>query len=179
MENNFLSLDVKKKLPDGLTRAEAGEIVHKCVGYLKSAEREIEINWLRLGAVWHFLRINKLWSAYGEHIKNASDFLREIDLGVTRRSLEYYASIVDSKLGDYVIDNKLLIPVAKLRVIAHIVKETGDIEGWIDKCVLPQKELENSVREAKGLVTPENCEHPADKQTHYIHCEKCQKWFKQ
>ena len=168
---------VKQSLPQGLSEIEKGKIVFQCVNELKCAMHEIETNWLRLGAIWFFLSKNKLWSSYGEHIKNASDFLREIDLGVTRRSLEYYASIIDSKIGEYLTANNLIIPVTKLRTIAHVAKESGDIEGWVDKCALPQKELENAVKEHKGLITTTDCSHPVDKQVPYTRCSKCGKWL--
>jgi len=169
---------VKQSLPQGLSEIEKGKIVFQCVNELKCAMHEIETNWLRLGAIWFFLSKNKLWSSYGEHIKNASDFLREIDLGVTRRSLEYYASIIDSKIGEYLTANNLIIPVTKLRTIAHVVKESGDVEGWISKCDLPIKALEDEVKSYKGLITTDSCDHPADKQIPFTRCEVCSKWFK-
>jgi len=169
---------VKQPLPKNLTELEKGKIVHKCVTELRVAMHEIETNWLKLGAIWSFLTKNKLWSAYGSHIKNASDFLREIDLGVTRRSLEYYASIIDSKIGDYLVTNNLVIPVTKLRTIAHVAKESGDIEGWINKCALPIRALEDAVKEYKGMPTTDTCLHPANKQIRYTRCEICNKWLK-
>ena len=170
-------LVLAKQLPANLSDIDKGKIVFELVTELKCAMYEIETNWLKLGAIWHFLSKNKLWSAYGEHIKNASDFLREIDLGVTRRSLEYYASIVDSKIGEYLTVNNLIIPVTKLRTIAHVVKESGDVEGWISKCDLPIKALEDEVKSYKGLITTDSCLHPADKQVPYTRCSICQKWL--
>jgi len=169
---------VKKPLPKNLSESDKGKIVHKCVTELRVAMHEIETNWLKLGAIWHFLGKNKLWSAYGAHIKNASDFLRDIDLGVTRRSLEYYASIIDSKIGDYLVTNNLVIPVTKLRTIAHVAKESGDVEGWVGKCALPQKALEDEVKEFKGKPTTDTCLHPANKQIRFTRCEDCGKWLK-
>lgn len=167
----------KQIVPKEATAVDKAEIVTQCVDQLKTATIEIETNWLKLGAIWHFLQINKLWSSYGSHIKNASDFLKEIDLGVTRRSLEYYASIIDSKIGEYIIANNLIIPVTKLRTIAHIVKETGDVEGWVDKAInLPIKALEDEVKEANGKVTSDTCKH--EHQEPFTRCKACSKWFK-
>ena len=182
---NELAL-VGKSLPtlpsfQGLTAHEIelakSSLVFNLVAAMKDNQCAIETTWLKQGAIWHFLTKNKLWSAYGEHIKNASDFLREIDLGVTRRSLEYYASIVDSKIGEYLTANNLIIPVTKLRTIAHVVKESGDVEGWISKCDLPIKALEDEVKSYKGLITTDSCLHPADKQVPYTRCSICQKWL--
>jgi hypothetical protein len=169
----------KMKLNGTYSPAQKGALVHACVNKLCEDAACIEMGWMRLGATYHFLRINKLWSSYVSHIKNARDFLKEIDLGVTQRSLEYYASIIDSKLGDYIIQSKCLLPMTKLRAIATVVKDTGKIEEWVTKAKsLPQKALEDEVRESRGKRASDVCEHPAGSLIRYLHCEKCNKWIK-
>jgi len=168
----------KMVLNDEWTAERKAELVHKLVESMKELVVRNERNWLWLGMLWHFMTINKLWSAYGTHIKTASDFLKEIDLGVTRRSLEYYASIVKSKIGDYILEKGLVIPMTKLREIAPMIKTDEDIRVWVDKAMeLPHSVLKDEVREARGGKPTDACQHPAEKLEHWVRCGCCGKWL--
>jgi hypothetical protein len=169
----------KFKLDNSFSQEQKGALVHACIGSIKRDADQIEQHWMLIGLTYHFITINKLWSAYGSHIRNATDFFKEIDLGISRRSVEHYAAIMGSKIGDYIREKGLLVPMTKLRAIATVVKDTGDMEGWVGKAkALSQKALEDEVREARGRQPSDTCEHPAGSLIRYLHCEKCNKWIR-
>jgi hypothetical protein len=179
VKKEFEVMITEKKILNGsYTLQKKAELVHELSNAMKELVVKNEQNWLWLGMIWHFMTINKLWSAYGTHIQTASDFLKEVDLGVTRRSLEYYASIVKSKVGDYMVEQGLVIPMTKLRTIAPMIKTDRDVKLWCDKAKdLPFAALKDEVTEARGGKPTDTCKHPVDKLERWVRCGCCGKWI--
>lgn len=158
-----------------LSPKDMGDVIHSIV---VSMRRECNIKdaaWIKLGFLWRFVVKNKLYRHYGDHIKNANDFLRELDLGVKRRELELYAQMA-SIFGRAIQDRNAQVPLRKLAMIAPLCKE-GDAGGWLEKAfILPTHALEDEIREARGQVTKDSCLHPDDKQEVWMRCSECGKW---
>jgi len=156
-----------------LTQEQRGTIVHEVSAGIIAQSRVDGIAKLKLGMLWSFIVKNKLYRFAGDHIRNANDFLREVDIGMTRRSIERYAQVAHI-FGDLVREHP--VPIRKLLMIAPLCsdQDVAVIEEWFNKAkMLPSGALEDEVREATGRQTKDTCDHPLDMQSVWICCEKC------
>ncbi len=157
-----------------------GVMMHSIITMMSQQNSEKEIAWLKLGMIWRFIIKNKLYRHYGDHIRNANDFLRELDLGIKRREIEIYAQLA-LIFSNYIKARGLDVSIRKLVMIAPLCKNEADAEiitEWVDKAInLPTQALEDEIREAKGRLPRDRCSHPEDKQEMWLRCSMCGKWI--
>ncbi len=153
-----------------------GELIHAISQGLLSEATVKDMAWLKLGFLWKFVISNKLYRYAGDHIRNANDFLRELDLGIKRREMDTYAQMA-GLFGRALRARGQEIPIRKLVLIAPLCKR-GDVDDWIEKAyALPTTGLEDAVREAKGQTPRDACVHPDDRQEVWTRCGCCGKWL--
>lgn len=177
-----LGLDVEVLVRSGsrikmksLAPEKRGEIIHSFMSGMVSAARQKDMAWLKLGMYWSFLVKNKLYRYCGEHINNANDFLRDADLGVSRRELERYALMAEM-FGRAMRERNIEIPLRKLNMIAPLCHGI-EAEEWLEKAIaLPSAALEDEIRASRGLPTRDTCPHPEDHVEVWTRCTVCGKW---
>jgi len=160
-----------------LTPRGRGEILHEVVNGLKDAAKQIDAGWLTVGAYWHFVVSNKVYRHCGDHIKNANDFLREVDIGVKRSMLDHYARMW-GMFSRYLVGRD--VPIRKLLLISPVIDQenVSDTESWVGKAeVLPYEALKNEVRERQGRITTDTCAHPESANELWVRCSCCGKWL--
>lgn len=156
---------------------ERGVVIHDIMQKLQAENRAKDIAWVKLGMLWSFIIKNRLYRYCGEHIRNANDFLREVDLGVKRRELEYYASLA-TIFGRILRQRNVQVPIHKLALIQPMINKGGDPEEWVEKALsLPVRALEDEVREATGRQPQDACAHPENRQEVWMRCGVCGKWI--
>jgi len=164
-------IDLKTMTPE-----QRGEVVHNVSQMFLAEARAKDTAWIRIGLLWRFSVRNKLWRYLGEHIHNANDFLRELDLGIKRREIETYAQMAEL-FGRAMRERNVEIPIRKLVMIAPYCKGE-DSEDWIEKAIsLPTPALANEIREHKGLPTTDGCDHPQGMMEVWTRCGHCGKFF--
>jgi len=159
----------------GMTPEQRGEVVHSVSQMFLAEARAKDTAWIRIGLLWRFSVRNKIWRYCGEHIHNANDLLRELDLGIKRREIETYAQMAEL-FGRALRERNVEIPIRKLVMIAPYCKgeDSGD---WIEKAIsLPTPALANEIREHKGLPTTDGCDHPQGAMEVWTRCGVCGKW---
>jgi hypothetical protein len=174
--NDLTTLD-KKIDWNKLTPAKRGDIIHATINGLRDSAKQIDNGWLKIGMYWHFIVTNKLYRHCGDHIKNANDFLREIDIGVKRSMLDHYSRMW-GMFSKYLKDRH--VPIRKLLLMSPVidVDNPDNIEEWLNKAEhQPYEALKNEVREKQGKVATDVCEHPEDYQELWARCGKCEKWL--
>lgn len=163
-----------------MTQQEIGAMMHDVVSMMTQQNTVKDVAWMKMGMVWRFIVKNKLYRHYGDHIRNANDFLRELDLGIKKREIDTYAQL-SLIFSNYIKARGLDVSIRKLVMIAPLCKNEQDAEvitEWVDKAInLPAQALEDEVREAKGRLPRDRCEHPQDKQEMWIRCSVCGKWL--
>ena len=160
-----------------LDQEQRGQIIHDVIDGMGQQAKLKDIAWLKLGMLWSFIVKNKLYKYAGEHIRNANDFLKEIDIGVGRREMDNFAQIARI-FGRLVKTHP--VPIRKLVMIAPLCTDQDQevIAEWFSKAqALPSGALEDEVREAAGRQTKDTCDHPAGSQEVWIRCGKCGKFL--
>jgi len=139
-------------------------------------------NYLELGDVASKLKAGKLYKIVCPEALNWPHYISLRFDGIGRASLDNY-SLVSRLLGNDIADKD--IPLNRAIDIARVIQNTPkeDIErtkiGLIECAeTLPKLGWQDTLREIRGLTASDCCEHPADKQTMYNHCEICGKWMK-
>lgn len=169
-----------------LSAEQRGVILNYVRSNLTSVVREIDGLWLHVGMFWSFIVKNKLYRYWGEHIRTVNDLVRDLDLGVSRSTLDHYARIFNM-FGKYLPEGRLTPPLSKL-LLVHPVLEGREFESeeekeaevttWLHKVdTLPVDALRDEVREARGLVTTDQCGHPAENSQLWSRCGCCGKWL--
>ncbi len=182
--NRPFRLEEITKLQDwaGLDKQQRGAMAFNLIKEMKESAKHIEMRWLYLGCLWKFIKDNKVYKSVGDHVTNQNEFLREIDLGVQKSMLDHYSRLwaqfgaVLLKLGGD------LPPIRKILLISPVVSvDSSDEvkEEWLTKAAnLPYEALQNEVREERGQVTTDSCDHPPESQESWVRCNKCSKWIK-
>lgn len=162
-----------------MTPAERGDLVHTVTQGMIQEGRAKDVAWVKLGMYWAFILKNKLYRYCGDHIRNANDFLRDVDLGVGRKELKRYAELADI-FSRILRTRNVEVPLRKLAVIQMMIAKGGDPEVWTDKAIaLPLSALEDECREARGLQPRDTCGHPEEQQEVWMRCGCCGKWLEQ
>lgn len=160
-----------------MTPEQKGEFLHEFASMFSSQVRIKDMAWINLGLLWRFAVKNKVWRIAGEHVKNANDFLRELDLGIKRREIETYAQLA-VLFGRTLTERNIGVPIRKLVMIAPYCKDEAESSEWLEKAIsLPSAALEDEIREVKGLPTRDECDHPAGTMEIWTRCGHCGKWF--
>jgi hypothetical protein len=178
IENNS-AVNLRKMTPEA-----RGALIHNIIQGMTEATRAIDNLWLHMGKFWSFIIKNKVYRHYGTHIRNVNDFLRELDLGVSRSNLDHYARVYNT-FGRYVRENNLQIPYRKLLTVHPVVEACSAVQQreeaiqiWVDKAnTLPMGALENEVRVARGLTPTDACLHPPEASQLWSRCGECGKWL--
>ncbi len=161
-----------------MKQEEKGVLIHEISqGLIEQAQLKDKA-WMNIGMLWRFVIANKVYKHAGEHIKNANDFLRELDLGIKRREIETYAQMVGI-FGRYLRATGKEIPLRKLVMIAPFCKyDEDETNKWIEKAdKLPTPALQDEIRQAKGQPARDTCGHPDDMQELWTRCGVCGKWL--
>lgn len=168
-----VSVNWKKMKPE-----DKGILIHEISQGLINQAQLKDKAWMNLGMIWRFVIANKIYKHAGDHIKNANDFLRELDLGIKRREIETYAQMVGI-FGRYLRTKGKEIPIRKLVMIAPFCKGDEDITNtWVEKADrLPTPALQDEIREAKGQPARDTCTHPDDRQEVWTRCGVCGKFL--
>lgn len=165
------TVNMKKMPPE-----QRGELIHELSAGMMREARNKDLAWVKLGLMWSFYVKNKLYKYCGDHIKNANDYLKELDIGVKRREMELYAQMA-GLFGRTLRERNIEVPIRKLRLISPFCTDDAT-DVWVDKAIsLPYPALEDEVREAKGQPARDSCDHPEDQQEVWIRCGKCNKFL--
>lgn len=157
-----------------ITKEQRGELIYSAIVGLREAVKTIDSSWLQIGMIWHFIVKNKAYRHYGDHIKNANDFIREIDIGVKRSMLDHYARMW-GMFSKYL--NGKDVPIRKLLLVAPVVAE-DTVEEWVEKAeAMPYDALKNEVREKQGKIATDVCDHPPEFNELWVRCKKCEKFL--
>ncbi len=160
-----------------LTQEQRGTMVHGVIESIVTQSKVKDVAWLKLGMLWSFIVKNKLYKYAGDHIRNANDFLREVDIGVQRRELERYASA--ARIFGHLIRERP-VPIRKLVMITPLCSDQDEavVAEWFNRAaMLPSGALEDEIREAMGRQTKDTCDHPAAVQEVWLRCGKCGAWL--
>jgi len=160
-----------------LTQEQRGIMVHEVMSSIVTQSKVKDVAWLKLGTLWSFIVKNKLYKYAGDHIRNANDFLREVDIGVQRRELERYASA--ARIFGHLIRERP-VPIRKLVMITPLCTDQDEavIAEWFNRAAaLPSAALEDEIREAMGRQTKDTCDHPTSVQEVWLRCGKCGAWL--
>lgn len=162
-----------------MTLEQRGELIHTLLESMSGWVRIRNTAWLKLGMMWRFIIKNKIYKFYGEHINNANDFLRELNLNIKRREIETYAQMA-GMFGELMRQNGVVPPIRKLVMIAPFCRQESPDERpeWFHKVMaLPTSALEDEIREARGGVPRDTCLHLPQKQEVWTRCGVCGKWL--
>ena len=125
--------------------------------------------YIRFGGLMTAVDDQKLWRYAGTHVNNMKAYCSG-ELGISYSKVRSYidiykkfAAMIDAEPG------YRKIGVTRLSIIAPIVNKGGDPEQWLEKALtLPVKGFDDAVREARGLITTDSCDHPS-----FIVIERC------
>jgi hypothetical protein len=176
-----------EKLPvKQMTAEQRGQLIEHLRTNLSGAVRQIDNLYLHVGMYWNFMVKNKLYKYWGSHIKNVNHLVRELNLGVGRSTLDHYARIY-AMFGKYLRRENLCPPLSRLLVVHPVLEnrqfeneDERDVEvtAWAHKAAsLSIEDLRNEVREARGMVTTDECTHPPEQSQLWSRCGCCGKWI--
>jgi len=142
----------------------------------------IRENYLELGLVASQLKAGKLYKLVTPEALNWEHYISLKIVGLKRGQLDNY-SYVAKTIGNLIKDRN--IDITRALDISRIVRSLPEPEReakakeLIESAeTLPKSGWIDTLREIRGLTASDCCEHPADKQTMYNHCEICGKWNK-
>lgn len=158
-----------------ISKVQKSEDVYNLVSEITKAKRAIGLSFLLIGKNLYTIKEKNLFKYYGEHIESFNDFLKEINI---KRASGYNYIAVYKTFG-YLIERKNLdVDYTRLVKLLPIVKEENK-EEWLYKAQdLPVEAFSNEIREARGKVSVDECEHPIDERVYYYRCGVCNKWIK-
>jgi len=158
-----------------ITLKEKSEKIFKIVEQIRNIKKNIIADYLILGSMLKEVRDKKLYSSYGSHIKNFDDFIIEVDL---KRRSAYNAIEIFERFGES-LKGKDVENLNYTKLVALLPVAKDNIEEWIDKAnLLPTSALNDEIREAKGKISSDVCQHPEEDQEYFTKCKVCGNWRK-
>lgn len=150
-----------------ISKVAKSEIVFNLIEEIKQAKVGVIKGFLVMGKNLDKIQKEKLWTYYADHLEDFNSFLREIRVGI---STAYNCMAIWRQFGELLISKNLEIDYFRLVKLLPVAKEE-DKEDWLIKAQeLDSSGFNNEIREAKGLVPTDKCEHDGDK----IYLERCQ-----
>jgi hypothetical protein len=152
------------------------ETVRKMVDELGNCLNQIDMMYLKTGAILSVIKEHKLYREYASHTDTFQAFLKEIDLGIGMSQADHYIRVFRT-FGDLVQGKR--IAFKRLLLIHPLCKDAAETEHWIEQAEsLPWQGLQANVKECRGKIAPDACSHPAESRTAFERCEICNTWIK-
>jgi hypothetical protein len=159
---------------DLVDRAKTDQAV-KAVEELTRAVQEIDLRSMHLGRMLWYVKENELYKSYSEHTQTMSAFLREIDIGFGQSMAEHYIRVYKT-FGEEIGTRQ--IPFNKLLKVVPMVRNEETKTYWLDKAEhLPYKALADEIRESRGQIASDACDHPAAAWVTHCRCSQCNQWI--
>lgn len=125
-----------------------------------------------IGAILIECKAKKQYKKYASHIEKFQDFLREVDISVTKA--KHYMDIWNFwglKLLEESCD------IEKLIKAIPVIRKGGNPDEWFIKAkTLSHADFNNEIYQTRGKRNSSICEHPHTKEWHK--CEECGAWIK-
>ena len=147
------------------------------VDELTRCSQEIDLRFLHLGKMLLFVKEKELYKHYSEHTQTMSAFLREIDIGIGMSQSDHLIRVYRT-FGEKLEGRK--IAFKRLLLVHSLVTDAASIEPLLDMAEsLPLKALNDTIREMRGKVASDACEHPESERQAFWRCLKCNAWIKE
>jgi hypothetical protein len=151
--------------------------VRKMVDELSNCLNQIDMMYLKIGAILSVIKEHKLYKDYAEHTDTMQTFLKEIDLGIGVSQADHYIRMFRT-FGEAVQGKR--IAFKRLLLIHPMVKDEDSKTYWLEKAeLLPWQGLQATVRESQGKIPADACEHPTDERRKFWRCSLCGAWIKE
>jgi hypothetical protein len=140
----------------------------------------IRENYLELGLVASALKAGKLYKLVCPEAQNWPHYLSLKCVGLKRAQIDNLADI-SKTIGVYIKDSE--IDVTRALDITRIVRalpaperedKARELIGSAE--IMPPAAWKDTIRECKGMITSEECDHPEEFRKHKELCTKCGGW---
>lgn len=153
-------------MSEKISKNEKAEIVFDLVEKLKEAKQGAVKSFLVIGQILDRVESEKLYLYYGQHIETFDNFLREVRMG---RATAYNCVRIWREFGEILKSKNLDIEYFRLVRLLPVV-EADNKEDWLNKAQdLDVKAFDDEIREAKGKVPTDSCNHTGEK----MYLERC------
>ena len=141
----------------------------------------IRENYLELGLVASALKAGKLYKLVCPEAQNWAHFLGLKMTGLKKAQVDNYEYVAKT-IGDYIKDHN--VDITRAIDIARIVRalpaperedKARELIGSAE--IMPPAAWKDTIRECKGMITSEECDHPEEFRKHKELCTKCGGWL--
>jgi len=151
--------------------------VFDIVAELQRCTVQIDMMYLRIGALLAAVKDNRLYESYAEHTKTMSAFLQEIDIGIGVSQVDHYIRVWRT-FGDHIGTRR--IPFKRLLLANPLVNDERSLTYWLDQAEqLPYRGFKDAIAEGRGKTPVDGCDHPADQRKAFFKCLVCGAWIKE
>ena len=157
----------------GASKDERAEVCFKAVKVLDTAIGQISLMYREVGRLLEYIHKEKLYKDYSSDVKTWSQFIRSVNLGFGVSQADHLRRI--SRTFEPYLDGRNVKFTRLLDILPVATKE--NIPDLLDAAEqLPASGWNDAVRELKGQVTTDECEH--DECSLFKKCKKCGMWLK-
>lgn len=131
---------------------------HELTGKILQLVGQITQNYLALGAALCTMRDGRYYRHLGEHVETFDDFLIEIRLG---RSTAYNLMAIWERFGAYIANDSHIEYTRLLKALPVIAGGNSEAipKLLIDAELLPSRAYYDNLRNLRGQVATDECEH--------------------
>jgi len=145
------------------------ETTNRVVSVIMEAKKEIGNHFLVIGKALTFVNEQKLYQSFNGCL-TFDEFVHELGLS---RTTAYNAMGVYKTFGLYNLEE---VPHDRLSRLLPLEIEEDEKPDWIEKArLLPAQAFTDEIREAKGQIATDKCEHGEVK--YIAKCKCCGKWL--
>ena len=149
--------------------------VFALVEELKRCTIQIDMMFLKIGAILSRIKEDNLYLAYAAHTTNMSSFLRDIDIGIGLSQCDHYIRVWKT-FGRYIEGRR--IPFKRLLMIHPLVKDDQSREHWMEQAEnLPYRALVDALSVERGRTPVDACAHPQEALRPFYKCSVCGAWI--
>ena len=164
-----------------LTKSELAERAWLLNEGIKKCLVNIRDNYLALGCYAFELKHDKLYRLLDPDARTWEIFVSRQNWGLKRGSLDNYAD-VSVMIGEYLtgrdIDLNRALDITRIvRALPAPEREDKARELIGSAEIMPPAAWKDTIRECKGMITSEECDHPEEFRKHKELCTKCGGWL--
>lgn len=158
--------------------------VFNLIQEIKQAQFETVQGFLVIGKNLSEIQTKKLWRYSGSHLENFEMFITELKM---KHATAWNLIRIWRSFGEMIFTYKNLydkldgnFSYFRLVKLLPIIKDSDEKQKkeWLEKSVLLlPNDFNDEIREARGLITTDQCEHKGDKE-YFFKCCDCKKWIK-
>ena len=150
--------------------------IRELTGELGNSVGQIDLLYLKIGALLAFIKEKKLYTFYASHTETWRDYLKEIDIGIGVSQADHYIRVFRT-FGQELEGRR--IAFKRLLLIHPLCKDDESRNRLMDIAEhTPWPGLQATIASEKGKTPPDACDHPLDKRSEFWRCGLCGVWIK-